>query len=126
MKERKNKRKADSKKEQVTRGHNIVVDGREWTSNPHPHPDPHPSHSNIGELQRLLSLIKCGVVRLSNIHTQIEFKNLFSSFRLDDHGLMDQWTNGPTDRRSGGQTDQWTKPLIELRVHKLKTKRTEI
>ena len=62
----------DSK--QVTRGHNIVVDG--WAGAANPHPTPLQTH----------------------IHTQKSIENTcFPTFQLDHH---DRWTNGRTDEQS--------------------------
>ena len=35
------------RKEQVTRGHNVVADGWAEAPKPYPHPNPHPPHTNI-------------------------------------------------------------------------------
>ena len=74
------------KKEQVTRGHNIVADGWAGASNPHLQPNPSPTLK----------------------HTKNIENARFPTFQLDDL----RRTDGPMDQRTDGRT----KALIELRV----------
>ena len=68
---------------QVTRGNNIVADGWAGAANPHAYPTPHPNPFP------------------TQTHTK-SFKNAcFPTFRLV---LTDQRTNGPTYRRTDGQS----------------------
>ena len=70
----------------MTRGHNTVADGWAGAANPHPHPTLHPTPLP------------------TQTHTQKASKTLI--FPLFDSCL---WTDQL-------RMDQWTKPLIELRV----------
>ena len=76
--------------QQVTRGHNIVADRWAGASNLYTHPKPPPTLK----------------------HTQKVSKTLVSPL-FNSMTTSDGRTNGWMDR----QTDGWTKPLIELRVH---------
>ena len=73
---------------QVTRGHNIIVDG--WAGAAHPHPTPHPTPFPI------------------ETHTRKSSKTL--AFPLFD--LLLRTDGRQTDQRTDGRT----KPFIELRV----------
>ena len=65
------------RKEQVTRGHNIVADGWAGAANPHPHPTPLPTQTHTQKASKTLIF------------------PLFDSFSRTDR---------PTDRRTDGRT----------------------
>ena len=80
-----NKIVSNDKKKQVTRGHNIVADGRAGAANPHPHPTPHPTPLP------------------TETHTQKASETLI--FPLFDSCSR---INGPMDGQTAQRTDQQT------------------
>ena len=68
------------RKKQVTRGHNIVVDGWAGASNPHPHPNTPSTHKHTQKVSKTLIF------------------TLFDSIITD--GLTDRLMDGPTDGQS--------------------------
>ena len=104
--------------QQVTRGHNIVADGWAGASQPHPHPNPPPTHKHTQQVTRGHNIVADEWAGAANPHPHPtpHPSSFLTQIHTQKGSKMLVFPPFDSCWRTDGQTDERTKPLIELRV----------